>query len=237
MPTKTLILILILAMLAMTGCKGDEIETLSPETVLTQAMQTVNARQTLTPITSPTFTATVLSTPTATATLLTSPTNTLAATAPPPAQTCDLSQFVADISIPDGTQIPANTPFEKIWEIRNTGTCTWNADYRVVFYSGDQMGAPNAQAITTGTVAPGETVKISIQMVAPASAGKKLGNWVLRNDKGSNFGDVFYVDISVVTGTAGTITATLSSTTAVAATSTATSTTVPPTATIETPYP
>jgi len=53
------------------------------------------------------------------------------------------------------------------------------------------------------TVAPGQTVDISVEMTAPATPGKYTGNWKLRNDKGTVFGlgstldKPFYVQIEV----------------------------------------
>ncbi|HEY77099.1 MAG TPA: hypothetical protein G4O00_13155, partial [Thermoflexia bacterium] len=32
--------------------------------------------------------------------------------------------FVADVTVPDNSTFPPNTPFTKTWRLRNTGTCT-----------------------------------------------------------------------------------------------------------------
>jgi hypothetical protein len=40
----------------------------------------------------------------------------------------------------------------------------------------------------TGTVAPGSTVDLSVNLTAPNSPGSYKGNWILRNDSGVLFG-------------------------------------------------
>jgi len=49
-----------------------------------------------------------------------------------PASTgCDVAGFVADITIPDGTEMAPGSVFTKTWSLKNDGTCTWNSDYRI----------------------------------------------------------------------------------------------------------
>src|SRR5512134_2558781 len=61
-------------------------------------------------------------------------------TAVPPLLTivsrCDAAAFVSDVSYPDGSTVALGSTFTKIWRIRNTGTCTWNTSYALVFVSG-----------------------------------------------------------------------------------------------------
>jgi hypothetical protein len=42
---------------------------------------------------------------------------------------------------PDGISVYINTAFNKSWTLQNTGTCTWNANYKIKFVpgSGDIM--------------------------------------------------------------------------------------------------
>jgi hypothetical protein len=100
---------------------------------------------------------------------------------------CDQAAFVADVTIPDNTSLGSNASFVKTWRVKNTGTCTWTSAYRLVFASGAQMGATTSLPLPK-TVFPGETVDISVNLTAPASAGTYRGNWMLRNGAGSLFG-------------------------------------------------
>jgi hypothetical protein len=142
------------------------------------------------------------------------PTSTQApptATQAPPTPTsipCDRASFVpAGETYKDGTEVAPGTSFVKTWRLRNTGACTWNASYSVVFISGDSLNAPASVQLTTGSVAPGQEVDISVTMKAPDTAKEYTGNWKLRNADGVIFGlganaeAAFWVKIKVVSAT------------------------------------
>lgn len=123
-----------------------------------------------------------------------------------PATRCDQAEAAfpsIDITIPDDTEIPAGNSFTKVWRVVNTGTCNWTAEYTAIFFSGEQMDAPNEVAITE-PVAPGQSIDIAVTMIAPLETGSYQGNWMLRNADGENFGigpnanDSFWLRIVVV---------------------------------------
>ncbi len=117
---------------------------------------------------------------------------------------CDSAQFVADITVPDGTNFAPGTAFTKTWRVKNVGTCTWSTSYSAVYVSGEKMGAP-ASVNLPNNVAPGQTVDITVQLTAPSSAGTYRGYWQLRNAGGVLFGlgstanKSFWVEIKVST--------------------------------------
>ena len=125
--------------------------------------------------------------------------------ATPTADNCNHANFVTDgdITIPDGSVLIPNKSFTKTWRVKNTGTCTWNTNYAVVFSGGDQMSAP-AVTYLPANVLPGSTVDLSVPMVSPATDGDYAGNYMLRSDGGVLFGTgasgmaPIYVDIQVV---------------------------------------
>jgi hypothetical protein len=84
------------------------------------------------------------------------------------AATCYWAQFIADVTIPDGTNFAPGTTFKKTWRLKNIGTCAWTTsnDVSLVFDSGEKMGAPASVALPT-TVNPGQTVDITVDMTAP----------------------------------------------------------------------
>lgn len=114
--------------------------------------------------------------------------------------------FVDDVSVKDGTVFAPNQAFTKTWRIRNGGTATWTTDFNLIFTSGDQLGAP-ARLPIVNPVAPGADVELSINMVAPATPGRYLSNWMMQDASGNRFGldpnasYPIYVDISVAGGT------------------------------------
>lgn len=167
-----------------------------PDAAFTFAAQTVEAEltrvalaQPTTPVPAATVTATPQPTATASLTPALSPTPT-----PIP---CNAVSFVQDVTIPDGTSIVTGAAFTKTWRLRNTGSCTWNTSYSLVFDRGDKMSGPDAQPLP-GSVAPGATTDVSVSLTAPASAGNYRGYWRLRDGAGVLFGlstGSFWVDI------------------------------------------
>ena len=125
------------------------------------------------------------------------------------AASCDAAQFVADVSVPDGTIFTAGATFNKTWRLKNIGTCTWSTNYTLVFVSGDQLGAPASVKLPKST-APGQTVDVTVAMTAPANAGTYRGYWQLKNASGTQFGigananKSFWVEIKVSSGSTGT---------------------------------
>ncbi len=69
------------------------------------------------------------------------------------------------------------------------------------------MGAPFSQQLTSGTVAPGGTVDVSVDLLSPATAGTYQGFFILRAPDSTLFGigpsatDAFWVKIIVSTST------------------------------------
>lgn len=100
---------------------------------------------------------------------------------------CDKASFVADVRVPDGTLFTPGAAFSKTWRLKNSGTCTWTTSYGIVFYSGNQMSAPTLVNVPYA-VAPGQTVDLTVNMVAPTAEGEYRGFWILRNSSGSLFG-------------------------------------------------
>ncbi|MBI9049792.1 MAG: hypothetical protein JEZ00_10255 [Anaerolineaceae bacterium] len=100
---------------------------------------------------------------------------------------CDRASFVTDVTVPDGTVFKVNEDFTKTWRIKNNGSCTWNTSYDLIFDSGDAMNGPTAVDITS-SVAPGQTIDISVNLKAPDTAGTYKGYWKIRNASGAVFG-------------------------------------------------
>ena len=109
-------------------------------------------------------------------------------TVPPLSSACDKAAFIADVTIPDGTVMTGGTAFVKTWRLMNVGTCTWTTSYRLVFDGGDYMGVTSSAVNLPTSVAPGATIDLSLNMVAPLSSGTYFSYWRLRNASGVNFG-------------------------------------------------
>ena len=165
---------------------------------VTQAYQTVQAKltQAIAETNQAPPTATI-ETPqwTATFTAIQTTTTTVQVTVTPAAPTetkpslCDVAAAgnPIDVTIPDDTVMQPGEVFTKTWRLVNVGTCTWTKNYKLAFFSGDQMSAPAAVNLPVD-VSPGTTVDLSVEMTAPLEPGTYQGNWKLKNSADAWFG-------------------------------------------------
>lgn len=112
---------------------------------------------------------------------------------------CSNNVFEGDITVPDGTVFKPGEDFVKTWKIRNTGNCTWDDGFTLVFIGGDRAIDPYDFQFkkTDDWVAPGEAVNLSIRLTAPLAPGDYQGHWRMRNDKGYYFGTYLSVYFTV----------------------------------------
>jgi hypothetical protein len=89
------------------------------------------------------------------------------------------AEYLADITVPDDSIVYPGTPFVKTWRMRNSGDCPWGPGLTLgalVLVGGHEIGGPTSVALTE-EVAPGETVDVSIPLVAPDLGGVYRGEW------------------------------------------------------------
>ncbi|HUH98931.1 MAG TPA: NBR1-Ig-like domain-containing protein [Anaerolineales bacterium] len=193
MKTK-LFMIAWIGMLLLISCAPAQTSAPTPDVafIKTAAAQTVVANFTLTAESASTPTAALLDTPTL------APTSTMALT-PAPTQTsrpgaiqtvlCDAYSWddtTVDVNIPDNTQMTAGQSFVKTWKIKNSGTCTWGAGYKISYagYDTQMSGQPQPLPLP---VAPGQEIEISVNFIAPAQAGSYTSAWTLDNGNGTAY--------------------------------------------------
>ena len=137
------------------------------------------------------------------------PTNLPAATALSPVSTAtppkcwDGMKFVADVTYPDNNMknppfVKPGDGFVKTWRVQNTGTCTWTPKYRLVYAYGNVAGAQmNGQPVNIiGNVLPGQTIDLSVTLIAPQEALTYQGFWQIENIDGRRFGQTIWVGIT-----------------------------------------
>ncbi len=121
-----------------------------------------------------------------------------------PSTPCNAASFVSDVTYPDNTSVVVGASFTKTWRLKNVGTCTWTSGYKLAFDGGDRMSAPDTVTLTSGTVPPGGTVDVSVDLKAPADTGTYQGNYRLKEPGGALFGigpsasNYFWVKIKAV---------------------------------------
>ena len=107
---------------------------------------------------------------------------------------CLNAVFISE-TVPDNTVFASGDGFIKTWTIQNTGYCTWNTNYHLVLESGNAMGGDTFTQLSE-SVSPGQTVKISANLIAPSSPGTYHGEWRVQSDLGVNFAR-FWVQVIV----------------------------------------
>jgi len=117
-------------------------------------------------------------TPTTTVTSTAEMTLTLEVSTEEITSTCLNATYVADVTIPDNTQLDNGEEFDKTWRVRNNGSCAWPEDTVLAFSSGTQMDAPDS--VEVGTVEPGGEIEVTVKMKAPAEPGQYTGVWRMK---------------------------------------------------------
>lgn len=205
--TSLWILVILIMTSVLVACKPTApVEpTLDANVIFTQAAETVAAQLTRTALSQPTATNTALPTPTVTPTIqLPTAITESDSTSTTPLVTSESGStpnpnkmtFVTDVTIPDGQVIPPGSKFVKTWRIKNSGTTTWTANYRVRLWAGNSFGAPTSFLLAQ-EVKPNAEVDISIEFTAPSQTGEYISHWILSDDQEANFGNTFYVNFVV----------------------------------------
>lgn len=169
------------------------IHTFAAETVIAEFTQTARAAS---PTSAMTATQALTETPEATR----APTETAVPTnnpfeSTPTGITCDDAKWVADVTVPDGTEMTPGQDFVKTWMVKNTGSCTWGTGYTLIHGYDEQLDGV-AEPLTNA-VAPGEEVEVSVRFRAPTNTGEHRSYWRMQNAGGSAFGEFLYVAIVV----------------------------------------
>ena len=184
---KKLLVIAALVTLTVSACNGQAATetTAAPDAetqVATALVAFTEAPPVVETLTSPTSETPV--TP-VTETAATLPTITPTPGTPVPTNPSDCTNkagFVADVTIPDNTNVAGGTVFTKTWRISNTGTCVWGPGYTLSYYSGERLNA--LDSIPLSVTYPGQNLDVSIDLTAPTNTGTFQGNYVIKNPAG-----------------------------------------------------
>lgn len=113
---------------------------------------------------------------------------------------CNNSAYVADVTVPDNSVMKPGEDFQKVWAVKNTGTCAWDEGYAFVYIGGSKPDLdPYSVEFKKSSdfVAAGTTANIGVNLTAPCTPGEYQGTWRMRSDSGYYFGSPFTVIIQV----------------------------------------
>ncbi|KAL9271736.1 JOKA2-like protein [Drosera capensis] len=109
------------------------------------------------------------------------------------------SHFVMDVSVLDGTIMAPETPFIKIWRVRNNGNYPWPTGTRLVWISGPKLShvySVDLKLPREGLAVNGE-LEVAVNCTAPKSPGQYRSYWRMESSDGQLFGVVVWVEIEV----------------------------------------
>lgn len=94
----------------------------------------------------------------------------------------DSALYLADLTIPDDSVLAPGAGFTKTWRLKNTGSCTWNERYSLVFIGGERLNSP--AEIPLVETAPGASLDISLPLTAPTTNGTFTSLYALHTPRG-----------------------------------------------------
>ncbi|MBI2757943.1 MAG: hypothetical protein HYX49_04615 [Chloroflexi bacterium] len=125
-----------------------------------------------------------------------SPTSIPIITPPTPTPPCtDILTYIQDLTIPDDTAVAPGQTIDKQWLVTNSGSCNWDARYRLKLITGDAMSASTEQALYPARA--GSQATLRIIFTAPSDAGTYRSAWQAFGPNNEAFGDVIYIQINV----------------------------------------
>jgi hypothetical protein len=113
---------------------------------------------------------------------------------------CNDAKLVGE-TVKDKTTMSPEADFTKVWQMQNTGTCTWGEGYVFTFLpddsSADLIGYDVRIKSTDATTAPKNTQSFILKLKAPTTLGEHISYWRMKDPQGNFFGDRVFVDIIV----------------------------------------
>lgn len=116
----------------------------------------------------------------------------------------DVSRFVRDIELVDGTVVSPNARFRKTWEIQNVGSVVWEGRYL------ERVGAPEGPGLIKSpvrapvpTTRPGDVVQLTVELEAPSTEGTSTARFKMADKDGNlcfpnRYREGLFVTVNVV---------------------------------------
>lgn len=100
------------------------------------------------------------------------------------------ARFLADVTILDGSVLPAGAEFHKVWAVVNSGSKAWPVGTRLVNVGGfsKMAGGVGKLSFEVPAAAVGEVVDLQAELKAPEAGGFASDFWRLQDAEGNLFG-------------------------------------------------
>jgi hypothetical protein len=118
------------------------------------------------------------------------------------------ASFVADVSLPDGTQIAPSLiradgsvdlrTATKVWRLQNNGPRSWPVGTSLAFVGGDRLSSVDLVPLpASSNVSPGSSVDMAVDIAVPTRSGRFISYWRLMTPEGQRFGHRVWIDLVV----------------------------------------
>ena len=105
-------------------------------------------------------------------------------------------KYLADLTVPDGSPASPGERIDKQWRVLNSGTCNWDANYRLKLVGGfPPLGAEINQALFPARAGVEATIQIFFS--APSNSGVYRSAWQAYDPQGNPFGETIYIEFVV----------------------------------------
>jgi hypothetical protein len=105
--------------------------------------------------------------------------------------------YESDVTIPDGTKVAPGASLDKRWQVKNSGTCNWDARYAFKLIDGNALGLASDQALFPALA--GSEAVLRLVFTAPPDPGNYRSAWQAFGPDGQPFGDPVYIEVVVTT--------------------------------------
>lgn len=104
--------------------------------------------------------------------------------------------FLDDLTVPDGSPANPGERIDKQWRVQNSGTCDWDARYRLKLVGGfPPLGAELSQQLFPARA--GVKATIQIFFIAPPASGLYRSAWMAYGPDDQPFGEMIFIEFVV----------------------------------------
>lgn len=115
---------------------------------------------------------------------------------PTPESCSDNLTFLDDLTVPDGSPVNPGERIDKQWRVQNSGTCDWDAHYRLKLVGGfPPLGAELSQQLFPARA--GVEATIQIFFIAPPASGLYRSAWMAYGPDDQPFGEMIFIEFVV----------------------------------------
>jgi hypothetical protein len=105
-------------------------------------------------------------------------------------------KFLDDLTVPDGSPVNPGERIDKQWRVQNSGTCDWDARYRLKLVGGfPPLGAELSQQLFPARA--GSEATIQIFFIAPPASGLYRSAWMAYGPDDQPFGEMIFIEFVV----------------------------------------